>query len=255
MGVLIRSTVPESPRPPAPSLTCAQFGAYRDRAKPELFANLDPDELRLLDAAVPRPIRLKRGEALYQPGAPFVALFAIGQGSCKTTILAEDGREQVVGFHLPSEIVGLDGVGTRRHGCEAIALEDSTLWALPFDRLERLARGSTALQHNLYQFLSRDIGHDHYMMLVLGSMRADERLAAFLLGLSDRYQQLGYSPTAFVLRMSRAEIGSYLGIKLETVSRVLSRLQENGVLQIQGRNVRLFALSTLKRLACRRDSV
>jgi len=223
-----------------------------DRTMRELSAGLEADTLRQLDAVISTSSRLKKGDTLYQAGAPFTALYAIRQGSCKTTVLAEDGREQVTGYHMVGDIIGLDGIGTEHHGCEAVALEDTTACALPFARLEELARTSVTLQHNIYQFLSRDIGRDQDMMLLLGSMQAEERLAVFLLDLSERYQQRGYSSTEFVLRMTRQEIGSYLGMKLETVSRVFSRFQEVGLLQVQGRSVKLFALSTLKQIAGRR---
>ena len=223
-----------------------------DHSMRELSAGLEADTLRELDAVISSSSRLKKGDALYQAGEPFTALFGIRQGSCKTTVLAEDGREQVTGYHMVGDIIGLDGIGTEHHGCGAVALEDTTACVLPFACLEKLARTSVTLQHNIHRFLSRDIGRDQDMMLLLGSMHAEERLAVFLLNLSERDQQRGYSSTEFVLRMTRQEIGSYLGMKLETVSRAFSRFQEEGLLQVQGRSVKLFALSTLKQIAGRR---
>lgn len=217
----------------------------------ELSEGLEPDGLRQLDAVVSSSARLKKGETLYQAGESFTALYAIQLGSCKTTVFAEDGREQVIGHHMPGEIIGVDGISTARYGGDAVALEESMVCALAFERLERLARTYPALQHNLHQLLSRDIARDQSMLLLLGSMRAEERLAVFLLDLSERYRARGYSSTEFVLRMTRQEIGSYLGIKLETVSRVFSHFQEMGLLQVQGREVKLFDLSALKRLAGR----
>lgn len=218
----------------------------------ELSDGLEPEALRELDAVTWDTIRLKRGDALYQAGDPFTALHAIRLGSCKTSVLAEDGREQVVGYHMLGDIIGLDGIGAERHACDAIALEDSTVCALSFGGLERLARASAALQHNLHQFLSRSIRKDQFMMLLLGSMQAEERLAVFLLDLSDRYRERGYSSTEFVLRLTRQEIGSYLGIKLETVSRAFSRFQEEGLLQVQGRVVKLLNLPAIRQRAGRR---
>lgn len=212
----------------------------------------DPDAMRQLDKLVTTRSRLNKGEALYHAGEPFTALYAIRLGSCKTTILAEDGREQIAGYHMRGDIIGWDGIGTDRHGCQAVALEDSEICVLPFDRLEELARNIVPLQHNLHQLMSREIGREQNTMLLLGSMRAEERLAAFLLNLSERYQRRGYSSTEFVLRMTRDEIGSYLGVKLETVSRLFSRFQEEGLLQVQGRVVKLLDLSALKELAGQR---
>ena len=214
-----------------------------------LPVGLEPEALRQLDAVVTARTRLKKGGMLYRAGEPFTALYAVRLGSCKTTILAEDGREQITGYHMQGDIIGLDGIGTERHRCEAVALEDTEVCVLPFDRLEELARTIAPLQHNLHQFLSRDIGRDQNVMLMLGSMRAEERLAVFLLNLSERFRRRGYSSTEFVLRMTREEIGSYLGLKLETVSRLFSRFQEEGLLQVQGREVKLFDLSALNQLA------
>lgn len=214
-----------------------------------LPVGLEPDALRQLDAAVTTQTRLRKGQTLYRAGDRFAALYAIRLGSCKTTVLAEDGREQITGYHMLGEIIGLDGIGSGHHGCEAVALEDTEACVLPFDRLEELARTVAPLQHNLHRFLSREIGREQNVMLMLGRMRAEERLAVFLLNLSDRYRRRGYSSTEFVLRMTREEIGSYLGLKLETVSRLFSRFQEEGLLQVQGRAVKLFDLSALKQLA------
>jgi len=217
-----------------------------------LPVGLEPEAMRQLDALVTSRLRLKKGDALYRTGAAFTSLYAIRLGSCKTTILAEDGHEQIAGYHMLGDVIGLDGIGGGRHGCEAVALEDTEVCALPFNRLEELARSVPALQRNLHQFLSRDIGRDQNMMLLLGSMRAEERLAVFLLNLSDRYRQRGYSSTEFVLRMTREEIGSYLGLKLETVSRLLSHFQKEGLIQVQGRTLKLLDLTALKQLSNQR---
>ena len=217
-----------------------------------LPVGLDSDALQEVDAMVTGQRRVKKGEKLFSAGQPFTALYAIRLGSCKTTILAEDGREQITGYHMLGDIIGLDGIGTAHHVCEAVALEDTEACALPFEHLERLARTFPRLQHTLHQFLSRDIGREQNMMLTLGGARAEERLAAFLLNLSDRYRRRGYSSTEFVLRMTREEIGSYLGLKLETISRLLSRFQKEGLLHTEGRAVKLFDLEGLKQLAGRR---
>jgi len=210
---------------------------------------LDADAMRQLDATVTDRTRLKKGDKLYRAGESFAALYAIRLGSCKTTVLAEDGREQITGYHMPGDIMGLDGIGTEQHGCEAVALEETEVCALPFERLEELARTIAPLQRNLHQFLSREIERDQNMMLLLGNMRAEGRLAVFLLNLSDRYRRRGYSPVEIVLRMTREEIGSYLGLTLETVSRLFSRFQKEGLLQVQGRVLKLLDLSALKQLA------
>jgi CRP/FNR family transcriptional regulator len=149
---------------------------------------------------------------------------------------------------MAGEIVGLDGISGERHACEAVALEDSEVCVLPFARLDALARDVPALRRNLYRVIARDLCRDQDMMLLLGSRCAEERVALFLLNLADRYQMRGYSSREFVLRMTRDEIASYLGLKLETVSRLFSHLQEQGLLQVQGRAVKLLDLGALKRL-------
>jgi CRP/FNR family transcriptional regulator, anaerobic regulatory protein len=209
---------------------------------------LSEADLAELEALLGNRTKLKKGDALFHNGAPFTALYAVKLGSLKTTVLSDDGREQVAGYHMAGDLLGLDGMGEDRHGCEAIALEDSELCVLPFTRIEELARHVPALQHNLHKFLSREIERDHRVMLLLGSMRAEERLAAFLLNLSERYRARGYSSTEFVLRMTREEIGSYLGLKLETVSRLFSKFQEEGLVMVAGRSVKIIDMPVLKQL-------
>ena len=213
-----------------------------------LPVGLSETDLEELEALLGNRTKLKKGDALFHNGAPFTALYAVKLGTLKTTVLSDDGREQVAGYHMAGDLLGLDGMGEDRHGCEAIALEDSELCVLPFARIEELARHVPALQHNLHKFLSREIERDHRVMLLLGSMRAEERLAAFLLNLSERYRARGYSSTEFVLRMTREEIGSYLGLKLETVSRLFSKFQEEGLVMVAGRSVKIIDMPILKQL-------
>jgi CRP/FNR family transcriptional regulator len=209
---------------------------------------LSEKDLAELETLLGNRIKLKKGDALFHNGSPFTALFAVKLGSLKTTVLSDDGREQVAGYHMAGDLVGLDGMGEDRHACEALALEDSEACVLPFARIEELARHVPALQHNLHRFMSREIERDHRVMLLLGSMRAEERLAAFLLNLSERYHARGYSSTEFVLRMTREEIGSYLGLKLETVSRLFSKFQEEGLVMVAGRSVKIIDMPILKQL-------
>jgi CRP/FNR family transcriptional regulator len=165
-----------------------------------------------------------------------------------TVLLSEDGREQVAGYHLLGEIIGTDGVGADVHGCRAVSLEDTEVCVLPFERLQVLGRQNDRFQHNLHRLLAREIARGNALMMLLGTMRAEQRLATFLLDLSQRYQVLGYSSCEFVLRMTREEIGSYLGLKLETVSRLFSRFQREGLLQVEGRVVKLLDRISVKRL-------
>ena len=214
-----------------------------------LPVGLSSSDLQKISSLADTHVKLKKGETLYRTGTPFTALYAVRLGSLKTTVLAEDGREQVAGYHMLGELIGLDGIGTGTHGCHAIALEDTEICVMPFEQLETLARELPALQHNLHQVLANEIIRDHSVMLLLGSMRAEERLAAFLVNLSDRYCRRGYSSTEFVLRMTREEIGSYLGLKLETVSRLFSRFQEEGLIQVQGRSIKIINAEALRNLS------
>jgi len=213
-----------------------------------LSEGLDAATAKRVDELVTTRLRLRKGDTLYRAGASFSALYAIRSGSLKTVLLAEDGRDQVAGYHMPGELVGLDGIGNDVHECQAVALEDSEVCVLPFERIEQVAREYPAFQHNVHRNLSREIGRQRSLMLLLGTMRADQRLAAFLLDLSERYHARGYSSSEFILRMTREEIGSYLGLKLETVSRLLSRLQQEGLIQVQGRVVKLLERTALKEL-------
>ena len=221
--------------------SCAQRGLC-------LPLGLEPDALRRLDEVISVRMRVKRKDSLYRPGDRFTSLYAIRLGTFKTLVLAEDGHEQITGYHLAGEVIGFDGVGDDRYTCQAVALEDSVVCVFPFVQLDCLAADVPILRRNLFRLASRDVSRCHTMMLLLGSRPAEERLALFLLDVAERYQARGYSASEFVLRMTREEIASYLGLKLETVSRLFSSLQEEGRLQVQGRAVKLLDASALKRL-------
>jgi CRP/FNR family transcriptional regulator, anaerobic regulatory protein len=213
-----------------------------------LSEGLDSVMASRVDELVSTRIRLSKGDALYRTGTPFTALYAIHSGSLKSVLLAEDGRDQVMGYHMPGELVGLDGIGNDLYQCQTNALEDSEVCVMPFDRIERFGRDNTAFQHNVHRYLSREIKRQATVMLSLGTMRAEQRLAAFLLDLSKRYDARGYSSREFVLRMTREEIGSYLGLQLETISRLMARFQREGLIQFQGRVVKLLDRRALKQL-------
>jgi len=167
-------------------------------------------------------------------------------GSFKTQFLHEDGREQVTGFQMVGEIIGLDAISTDRHSCDAIALENSEVCELPFNKLESLSRELPSLQRHLHKIMSSEIVRSQGIMLLLGSMRAEQRLAAFLLNLSQRFAARGLSPTRFQLRMSRQEIGSYLGLQLETVSRAFSHFQDDGLISVRVRSIEILSLQRLQ---------
>ena len=209
---------------------------------------LNDGELARLDDLVANRRRIKRGDPLYQAGQAFEAIYAIRSGFFKTDVLTEDGRDQVTGFQMTGELLGLDGIGTEAHTCNAVALEDSEVCAIPFTQLEGLSREIHTLQHHFHKVMSREIVRDHGVMMLLGTMRAEERLAAFLLNLSQRFTARGYSHAEFNLRMTREEIGSYLGLKLETISRTFSKFQEEGFIAVQQKHIRILNVAGLKQL-------
>lgn len=207
---------------------------------------LNEDELKRLDDLVATRRKVARGDSLYRNGEKFSALYAIRTGFFKTTVATEDGRDQVTGFQMAGEVIGLDGIVSEHHTCDAVALEDAEVCVMNFDRIEDLSREINALQRHVHKIMGREIVREHGVMLLLGSMRAEERLAAFLLNLVQRLHARGFSQSELVLRMTREEIGSYLGLKLETVSRTFSKFVEEGIVEVKQRHVRILNSDALK---------
>jgi len=206
------------------------------------------EEMQKLDAMVEKRRRIKQGELLYSSGDAFVSLYAIRVGFFKTCVSSEDGREQVTGFQMAGEIIGMDGIVGDHHNCNAIALEDAEVCVMPFSDIEQLSRELPALQRNVHKIMSREIVRENSVMLLLGNMRAEERLAAFLLNLVQRLHARGLSQSELVLRMTREEIGSYLGLKLETVSRAFSKFSEDGIIEVKQRYVKILEPDALKKI-------
>jgi CRP/FNR family transcriptional regulator len=213
-----------------------------------LPAGLCIDDLERVENIVYARRRIKRGEALFNAGAPFNAVYAIRSGFFKTSVVDREGREQVTGFFMGGELVGLDGLGSGAYNGTAVALEDSEICVLPYALMEKLSHEVPALQRHLHSVLAREIVRDHGVMLLLGSMRAEERLATFLLNLSKRFVRRGYSASDFHLRMTREELGSYLGLKLETVSRLFSQFQADALIDVQQKHVRILDIPGLERV-------
>ena len=213
-----------------------------------LTGSLSDEDIARIEQIVFARRRVRRGEKLFKAGDPFNALYAVRSGFLKTTVLNSDGREQVTGFHMGGELLGLDGIGSGRYNGDAVALEDCEVCVLPYTLIEKFGREIPAIQRNLHGVLSREIARDHGVMMLLGSMRAEERLAAFLLNLSRRFSARGYSSSEFHLRMTREEIGSYLGLKLETVSRLFSRFQADGVIGVEQKHIRILDNAALETL-------
>ena len=191
--------------------------------------------------------RLKRGDVLYHMGDRFESIYALRSGFFKTQILLEDGRDHVTSFRMNGELLGFDGIATQTYSCDAIALEDSEVCIIPYARLMNLATKVQSLGMELNRMLSREIVREQQLMALLGTMQADERVVTFLLNLSKRFKERHYSASCFVLRMTREEIGSYLGLKLETVSRVLGRLQAAKLIQVEhSKQITLLDMNKLK---------
>ncbi len=200
---------------------------------------LPQDELERMRDIMQTTIRIGKGERLFETGQPMDKVFSVHAGSFKSVVSSPDGRQQIVGFHVPGEMTGLEGFSTRVYMTDVVALEDSEACEIDVRVLESTARDLPTLQHQIHCLIGNRLARAQQDQFVLGSMQADERLARFLLDLSERYKARGLSPDEFVLRMSREEIGSYLGLKLETVSRLMSRFHQAGLIHVAQRQVRI----------------
>jgi CRP/FNR family transcriptional regulator len=216
---------------------------------------LTQEELNRIDEVVGARRKVKRGATLFRNGEEFTSLYAIRTGFFKTRVASEDGRDQVTGFQMAGEVIGLDGIVNDHHSCDAVALEDAEVCVMPFDRIEELSREVISLQRHVHKIMSREIVREHGVMLLLGSMRAEERLATFLLNLVQRLHARGFSKSELILRMTREEIGSFLGLKLETVSRTFSRFSEEGIVEVKQRHVRILNTDALRDIVNPKHSV
>ncbi|CUK17216.1 Fumarate and nitrate reduction regulatory protein [Achromobacter sp. 2789STDY5608615] len=205
-------------------------------------------EVEKLDELVKERVRLEKGKTLYSLDHPPGRRLRRALRQPETQLEDATGQIQITGFHLPGEIVGMDGMLDGKHVSAAVALEDSEVCVIRLNEVDRVATHLPSLQQQFRRLMSREITRSHQMLASLGSMRSEQRLAAFLLNLSQRYASLGYSSTEFVLRMSREEIGNYLGLTLETVSRLFSRFARDGLIRINQREVRILDQPALKQL-------
>jgi CRP/FNR family transcriptional regulator len=207
------------------------------------------DEVERLDAIVRRRRPFARGSHIFRLGDPFRSLYAIRSGSAKTYTITEDGSEQITGFHLPGEIIGLDAINSSHHPCAAKALETTGICEIPFERLEELAAAVPGLGRQLQRIMSREIQAAGELLTLLGKKSAEERLAALLVSLSMRFQERGFSAREFCLSMSRNDIANYLGLAVETVSRLFTRFQRQGLISVQNKYIALKELERLWALA------
>jgi CRP/FNR family transcriptional regulator len=212
---------------------------------PAVVTNEDLDRLEVI---MSKRHRVERGDTLYRLGEVFVSLYAVRLGHFKTVYSEGPATKQITGFQMSGEILGMEGIGQTRHRCTAVALEDSEVCEIPYNSLESLLVELPSLQAHFHRMMSREINREHQVMLLLGSMSADQRVAAFLLNLSSRYEARGFSPNHFVLRMTREDIGNYLGLTIESVSRVFSRFRKNDWIEGSPRDVKLLDRKALEDL-------
>lgn len=229
----------------APFPTVCSACALRSTCLP---CGMPASEVSDVDALIYSRRRIQRGEHLYRAGDPFVSLYGFRSGFFKTYIDTPDGQSQVTSFPMAGEVVGLDGIGTGFHTSSVVALDDGEVCVIPYTHLQQVAGRSPRLQHQIHRMMSREIVREQGQVALLGNMRADARVAAFLLELSEKFSARGYSPTEFHLRMTRDDIGSYLGLKLETVSRALSRFQAQGLIRAQLRSIIIADVPRLREL-------
>jgi len=210
---------------------------------------LDKEGIEQLDMLIKRPKPLQRDQYLYRTGDHFRSIFVVRAGSVKTYTITQTGEQQITGFHLPGELIGLDGVGTDSHCCDAQALETTSICQFPFSQLEELSLSVPGLQRQLHRLMSKEFVSEQHLLLQLGKMNAEQRLASFLVNLSVRSAQRGFSATEFNLSMTRTNIGNYLGLAVETVSRQFTQFQEKGLITAVRRYIHILDLLELKKMA------
>lgn len=214
-----------------------------------LPTGMSSQEVERIDELVKERIRIPKGQTLFFKGQKLEALYGLRIGSLKTVVQDVSGHVQITGFFLPGEIVGLDGMLDGQHDSNAMALEDSEVCVVKLSDIDRVGMYVPTLQQQIRRLMSKEIVRSHQVLLALGSMRSEQKLASFLFNLSQRLSALGYSSTDFVMRMSREEIGNYLGLTIETVSRLFSRFTRDGLIQVNHKEVHILDLNAIKELA------
>ncbi len=210
---------------------------------------LDDADLNRLDQIIGQRRRIAKDERLYQMGEPFRNLYAIRFGHFKTFQVNAGGEQHITGFQMAGELLGMDAISGDHHQCDAVALEDSEVCEIPFTGLEDLFGDVPTLLRHFHRIMSKEIMREQNVMLLLGNMRAEQRFAVFLVNLSSRYAARGYSPDSFQLRMSREDIGNYMGLTIESVSRLLSRFKKQGWIKVDKREMTLLQPALLKAMA------
>jgi len=214
-----------------------------------LPVGLPETELWQLDEIVQRRRPIPKGQVLFRMGAPFLSVFAVRTGSLKTVLLSDDGTEQVTGFALAGELLGLDAINQGEHPVSAVALESTSVCEIPFEKLDALAGQLPSFRQHFMRTMSREIASDESLLALLGQRSAEQRLAAFLLSLSTRFRARGLVADRFCLSMSRADIANHLGLTQETISRLFTQFRKQGLIEIHTRDLRLIDMDSLHRIA------
>ncbi len=210
---------------------------------------LESEEIDQLDEIIQRGKPLRKNEHLYRVNDHFSSVYAVRSGTLKAYTITDDGKEQVTGFYFPGEIVGMDGICKHAHASSAKALETSAICEIPFERLEELSAKIPSLQRHFFQLLSHEIAEDQQLITLLSKNTAEERIASLMLSISARNARRKLSAVNFRLPMSRTDIGNYLGLTVETVSRVFSRLQKHGILAVDNKEITILDIDGLKKMA------
>lgn len=239
------SAIQIAPMQPPATNRCANCSLHRLC----LPTGLDADDMQKLDSIIVRRRRIQRDGHLFRSGDPFTKLYAVRVGHFKTFQLNASGTPQITGFQMPGELLGMDAISTSRHHCNAIALEDSEVCEIPFADLEALFADIPLLLRHFHRLMSQEITREQSAMLLLGGMRAEQRLAVFLVNIGARYAVRGYSATHFQLRMMREEVGNYLGLTIESISRMLARFKKSGLLKVSNREIQVLDMERLKAVA------
>lgn len=214
-----------------------------------LPVSLNLTEMEKLDDIIEKSKPLKKGEHLFNQGGAFEYVYAIRAGTIKTYTITNEGEEQITGFYFPGELVGMSGFDNNEYPVSAKILETTTVCEIPFERLDDLSGQLPELRRQLLRTMSKEIREEQQMMLLLSKKNAEQRIATFLIKLSQRFKLRGYSETSFRLSMSRNEIGNYLGLAVETVSRIFTRFQKSGLLHVEGKEVNINDLDKLYELS------
>ncbi|KMT66424.1 fumarate/nitrate reduction transcriptional regulator Fnr [Catenovulum maritimum] len=217
--------------------------------------SLNENELNKLDDIIQRKRPFQKGDKLFEAGKPFKSLYAVRSGSFKSYTISNQGDEQITAFHLPGDIIGFDGINTKVHPSFSVALETAMVCEIPFETMDELSSSMPKLRQQVMRLMSNEITTDQELMLLLNRKTAEQKLAAFISALSYRFNERGFSSKEFRLTMTRSEIGNYLGLTVETISRLLSRFQKSDLIEVNGKFITIVNLKGLDEVSGSRNNI